>query len=221
MSELKTQLSETLEQFGVRLMKPEDVYKVNEMAIIGFGDPSIPFKPEHLKSQIEIFPEGQVVVEHEDGSIIGSCSSIIVDFEDYGVQHSFDDISDNGYIRNHKSDGKNLYGTEVVVHPEYRGMKIGKRLYQARREIAKAFNLESILFGGRVPNFHKYADELSPEQYAEKVVSGEIYDPVMTFQLNNGFEFRGMMENYLPQDEESRKYAALLEWKNPDYQPGK
>lgn len=216
---MKSQLAKVLEQIGARHMELGDIYKVNEMAAIGFGDPSIPFKPEHLASQIERFPEGQVVVEHEDGSIIGSCSSVIVNFEEYGVNHSFDHISDKGYIRNHNPEGKNLYGTEVVVHPEYRGLKVGRRLYEARREIAKAFNLESILFGGRIPNYHKHAHELTPEQYAKKVVSGELYDPVMTFQLRNGFEFKAIMPNYLPQDAESLKYAALMEWKNPDYKP--
>ncbi|MFD1705998.1 GNAT family N-acetyltransferase [Siminovitchia sediminis] len=213
-------LEKALEQIGARFMTLDDIYNVNKMAVIGFGDPEIPFKPEHLASQIKIFPEGQVVVEHDDGSIVGSCSSVIVNFEkDYGVNHSFDDISDNGYIRNHNPKGRNLYGTEVVVHPDYRGLKIGKRLYQARRAIAKAFNLESILFGGRIPNYHKYADQLTAEQYAQKVVDGEIYDPVMTFQLKNGFEFKAILPNYLPTDPESMKYAALLEWKNPDYKP--
>lgn len=216
---MKEELAKALEQIGARHMELRDIYKVNEMAAIGFGDPSIPFQPEHLASQIEIFPEGQVVIEHEDGSIIGSCSSVIVNFEEYGVDHSFDDISDKGYIRNHNPQGKNLYGTEVVVHPEYRGLKVGRRLYQARREIVKAFNLESILFGGRIPNYHKHAHELTPEQYAEKVVKGELYDPVMTFQLRNGFEFKAIMPNYLPQDAESLKYAALMEWKSPDYNP--
>jgi len=216
---MKEKLAKALEQIGARHMELRDVHKVNEMAVIGFGDPSIPFKPEHLASQIEIFPEGQVVVEHEDGSIIGSCSSVIVNFEDYGVHHSFDEISDKGYIRNHNPNGKNLYGTEVVVHPDYRGLKVGRRLYEARRQIAKFFNLESILFGGRIPNYHKHAHELTPEQYAEKVVKGELYDPVMTFQLRNGFEFRAIMPNYLPQDAESLKYAVLMEWKNPDYKP--
>ncbi|WP_339160883.1 GNAT family N-acetyltransferase [Siminovitchia sp. FSL H7-0308] len=214
---MKENLANILEQIGARPMELRDIYKVNEMAAIGFGDPSIPFKPEHLASQIETFPEGQVVIEHEDGTIIGSCSSVIVNFEDYGVNHSFDDISDKGYIRNHNPQGKNLYGTEVVVHPEYRGLKVGMRLYEARRQIVKAFQLESILFGGRIPNYHKHAQELTPEQYAQKVINGELHDPVMTFQLRNGFKFISIMPNYLPQDAESLKYAALMEWKNPDY----
>ncbi|RKJ25086.1 GNAT family N-acetyltransferase, partial [Butyricicoccus sp. 1XD8-22] len=94
---MRTQFLKTIEAAGARLMTLDDIYKVNEMAAIGFGDPDIPFKPEHLASQIEIFPEGQVVIEHEDGNIVGSCSSVIVNFEDYGVYHNFDDISDNGY----------------------------------------------------------------------------------------------------------------------------
>ena len=47
----------------------------------------------------------------------------------------------------------------------------------------------------------------------------EIYDPVLTFQLSNDFHVRKVMTNYLPNDEESKHYACLLQWDNIYYQP--
>ena len=56
-----------------------------------------------------------------DGEIIGSCSSLIVNFEDYLEQHTYSEITDKGFIRNHNPRGENLYGMEVMVHPDFVG----------------------------------------------------------------------------------------------------
>ncbi|KKE78222.1 bifunctional GNAT family N-acetyltransferase/carbon-nitrogen hydrolase family protein [Oceanobacillus caeni] len=200
----------------VRNTRYEDIEGIIKMNQLGFGNPEIAFKREHFESQLSIFPEGQVCIEYE-GEIIGSCSSIIVNFDDYGVNHTFSQIADDGFIRNHNPNGENLYGIEVVVHPDYRHMKIGRRLYEARREICRKFNLKSILFGGRIPNYHNYANRLTAEQYVEQVIKRNLYDPVLTFQLMNDFELIKVMPNYLAKDEASLEYATLMEWKNPEY----
>lgn len=75
------------------------------------------------------------------------------------------------------------------------------------------------MFGGRIPNYHKYADQIRPKEYIDKVKQKEIYDPVLTFQLSNDFHVRKVMRNYLPNDEESKHYACLLQWDNIYYQP--
>ncbi|GGB40733.1 hydrolase YhcX [Lentibacillus populi] len=195
-----------------------DIDEIIAMAKIGFANPEIPFTREHYESHLRIFPEGQVCIKY-DGKIIGSCSSLIVNFNDYNEEHTIDEITDDGYIRNHNPKGLNLYGTDVVVHPDYRHMKIGRRLYEARRRICQKFNLKSIVFGGRIPNYHKYADKLSPEEYVKQVIDKNLYDPVLNFQLMNGFEFKRILPNYLPDDHDSLEYATLMEWHNPDYIP--
>ncbi len=145
-----------------------------------------------------------------DGKIIGSCSSLIVNFNEYDDHHTWDDITDEGYITNHNPDGFNLYGIEVMVHPDYRGMKIGKRLYEARRELAAEMNLKSIIIGGRIPNYHKYKDEMTPRQYVEEVEAQNIYDPVLTFQMMNGFRVMRINRDYLPDDKQSATFATLM-----------
>ena len=87
-----------------------------------------PWKKSQLESHIRIFPEGQLCVEY-DSRIIGSCSSLIVNFNDYLEQHTYDEITDGGYIKNHNPNGENLYGMEVMVHPDFRRMKIGRYDY--------------------------------------------------------------------------------------------
>lgn len=204
------------EDIIVREIEKEDIEEVVKMAQLAFGNPLIAFTPEDYASHIEIFPDGQVCIEY-DGVIVASCSSIIVNFDEYGEEHSFTEISGDNKIENHNPNGKNLYGIDVVVHPDYRQLRLGRRLYEARRKMAEKHNLESILIGGRIPNYHEHADELTPMEYAEKVAAGELYDPVMTFQLRNGFKLRGIMPGYLTDDHESLENATLMEWHNPKY----
>ena len=104
-----------------------------------------------------------------------------------------------------------------MVHPEYRDLKIGHRIYEARKELAKRFNLESIIIGGRIPNYHKYAEEFTPREYVKQVIDHKIYDPVLSFQLKNDFVVKRINTNYLEDDKASLKYATLMEWNNIDY----
>jgi predicted amidohydrolase/ribosomal protein S18 acetylase RimI-like enzyme len=200
-----------------RTIRPEDfdaIIKLQQACFPGMKT----WSKEQLMSHHTLFPEGQLCVEYS-GKIIGSCASLIVDFDEYSDQHTWTEITDNGFITNHDPEGYNLYGMEIMVHPDYRRMKIGQRLYDARKELARELNLKSIIIGGRIPNYHKYAEKMTPRQYIEEVIHGNIYDPVLTFQLKNGFNVIRMLTNYLPGDKESRTYATLAEWNNVEYEP--
>lgn len=211
----KLDLSQFEKKMIVRNIKVSDIDQILILQSKCFPNME-PWTREHLKSHISVFPEGQFCVEY-DGQIIGSCSSLIVNFDEYDDKHTWDDITDKGYITNHDPEGYNLYGIEVMVDPEFRGMKIGKRLYEARKELARELNLKSIIIGGRIPNYHKYQHELTPREYVEEVASKNVNDPVLTFQIMNGFSVMRINPNYLPDDVQSAKYATLMEWNNIDY----
>lgn len=213
----KLDLSRFEKKMIIRNMQVKDIPEI--IGLQGKCFPGMdPWKKEHLESHLSIFPEGQFVAEY-DGEIIGSCSSLIINFDEYDDRHTWADVTDNGYITNHNPDGYNLYGIEVMVHPEYRRMKIGHRLYEERKELVRALNLKSIIIGGRIPNYHKYADQMSPREYVNEVSLHIIYDPVLSFQLLNGFSLMRINPNYLPDDMQSNKYATLMEWNNVDYRP--
>jgi len=171
---------------------------------------------EHIQSQLEIFSEGQLCVEY-DGVVVASCSSLIVDFDHYSDWHNWREIADHGFIRNHDPEGDTLYGIEIMVDPEYRGMRLARRLYEARKELARKHNLPRIIIAGRIPGYGKLAEQMSPREYVERVMRKEIFDPVLTVQLSNGFVLQRLIPNYLPSDTDSRGYATFLEWTNLDY----
>ncbi|MBN3553337.1 bifunctional GNAT family N-acetyltransferase/carbon-nitrogen hydrolase family protein [Fictibacillus nanhaiensis] len=204
----------------LRNIEFEDIDEILELQQICFPGNMEPWEREQLESHLRIFPEGQFCVTYE-GKIVGSCSSLMVNFDEYDDKHTWDEITDKGYITNHDPEGFNLYGIEVMVHPEYRRMKIGARLYEARKELAEQKNLKSIILGGRIPNYHKHSKEMTPREYVREVIQHNIYDPVLTFQLMNGFTVMRLNKSYLPDDKQSNAYATLMEWNNVDYIPNK
>lgn len=209
-------LSKFEKKLIVRQIQREDFETIIELQKLCFKNMTT-WKYDQLESHLNIFPEGQICVEY-DGQVIGSCSSLIINFDEYNDQHSWDEITNKGYITNHNPDGYNLYGIEVMVHPDYRNMKIGKRLYEARQELAERLNLKSIVIGGRIPGYNAYADKMSARAYTEQVKSLNIYDPILSFQLRCGFTLKRIIRKYMPDDKASMQYATLMEWNNIEYQ---
>lgn len=183
-----------------------------------YADHDVFWTHEQIKTLITIFPEGQVVIVVDD-KIVGCALSIIVDYNMVKGDHTYAKVTGNETFNTHNPQGNILYGIEVFIHPDYRGLRLGRRMYEYRKELCEKLNLKAIMFGGRIPNYYKYADTMRPKEYIEKVRSREIYDPVLTFQLSNDFHVRRVIRNYLPNDEESKHCATLLQWDNIYYQP--
>ena len=181
------------------------------------GNEDSAWREDQLESQLQIFADGQVVIEKE-GKIVGVSSSLIVWMGlDPLRHHTYYGITDDGYFFNHDPQGDTLYGAEVYVDPEERGRGIGAYLYALRRELCKRLNLRRILAGGRLWHYDKFSNRYTPEEYVYAVQDGLVNDPVLGFQLKEGFVVRDVMPNYI-RDPKSRNFASLIEWLNPDYQ---
>lgn len=170
-----------------------------------------------IKRLLKIFPEGQLVVL-VDGKVVGSAMSLIVDLKKATANHTYEKITGNYTFDTHDYDGEVLYGIDVFIDPAYRGLRLGRRLYDARKELCEQLNLKSIIFAGRMPHFNEHADEITPKEYIDKVRQKEIFDPVLAFQLSNDFHVIKIMRNYLEGDKDSQDYAVLMEWNNIYYE---
>lgn len=178
-----------------------------------------PFPPElwwnvdQLTNHTTLFPEGALCIEVE-GEMAGSMTGLVVEFDPLYPWHNWGEITDNGYIGNHNPNGDTLYVVDICVRPSYRKHKLGKVLMDSMYDVVVHKKLDRLLGGGRMPGYHKLASQLTPEEYLEKVVRGEIRDPVITFLLQCGRLPVTIVGNYLD-DEESYNYGVLMEWKNP------
>ncbi|MEQ9298742.1 MAG: bifunctional GNAT family N-acetyltransferase/carbon-nitrogen hydrolase family protein [Cyclobacteriaceae bacterium] len=179
--------------------------------------PDAYWKEDQIQALIDRFPEGQIVIKI-NGEFAGCALSIIVDYDKFDDYHTYREITGNYTFKTHDSDGDMLYGIDIFIKPEFRGLRLGRRLYDYRKELCEQLNLKGIAFGGRIPNYHGYADKLSPKQYIDKVKRKEIHDPVLNFQISNDFHPAKIMKGYLEGDKDSNEFAVLLEWDNIYYQ---
>lgn len=167
---------------------------------------------EQLSSHVDHFPDGAVCVE-VDGEIVGSITALIVQYEP-GDVHTWSEITDDGWIRTHRLDGNTLYVVDICVKPAFRKLGLAKKLLDALYHVVIQYKLERLLGGSRLPYYHRYQSEWTPEEYVKRVAKGDVNDPVMTFLMKAGRTPAGVMHDYL-EDEESGNCAALMEWKNP------
>ena len=157
------------------------------------------WRENQIETLLNKFPQGQVVIRVND-QLAGCALSIVVDEDLLEGEHTYRDITSDFTFENHSNEGDLLYGIDVFIKPEFRGLRLGRRLYDYRKELCEKLNLKGIVFGGRIPNYHKHADKMTPKEYMEKVKLKEIYDPVLNFQLANDFHPARIMGNYLEGD---------------------
>lgn len=206
-------------QVTLRLLRPSDYAPITDLQRRCFPG-MLPWSREQFESQTGTFPDGQLCIEYQ-GTIVASSSSLVLDFSLYSDWHSWKEITDGGFITNHDPKGDTLYGIEIMVDPEYRGLKLARRLYDARKELARRMNLMRIIIGGRIPGYGRHAESMSAREYVEKVMNKILIDPVLTPQIANGFVLKRLIPNYLTSDQDSQGYATFLEWANLDYLPEK
>ena len=199
-------------------MKKEDIPQIVELQKASFpvmASKGVYWKPDQLEAHLKLFPQGQFVAEYH-GKIVGSCSSLITKLEPEYKEHTWMEICGDSYFKNHNPNGDTLYGADVSSHPEHRRLGIATKLYDARKNLAMELNLRRIIAGGRLSNYSQYADKMTPLEYVQQVIRHKIKEPVLSFQLRNGFKFIKILPNYM-KDPRSHNYATFIEWKNPHF----
>lgn len=165
-----------------------------------------------IEAYARVFPEGYFVALL-DGVPVGQGAGIFLDFDFDDPQHTLDGITGENQCGNHDPDGEWYYGTDISVHPAYRGLGVGRLLYEARKDLVVREGKRGIIAGASLPGYFEHKHEMTASEYVDRVVAGELTDPTLTFQLANGFEVRGMLENYLD-DPADDGWAALIVWES-------
>jgi ribosomal protein S18 acetylase RimI-like enzyme len=221
---------------NIRNIHKNDISKIIDLQEESFSDMAaygMIWPYSYIESHIHVFPEGQFCAEivhgwdkrkrtrskgtRRKGRIVASASSLIVTLHpDEYAEHTWYDITGYGMFTNHNPHGDTLYGADISTHPDFRRQGIATMLYNARKELAIKLGLRRIIIGGRLYNYYKYADKLTAFKYVKNVIKGKIIDPVILFQLKNGFRFIKILPDYL-YDRRSYNYAAFMEWLNPHH----
>lgn len=207
----------TTPKLTLRVIETSDYNELADLMDLVFHDVGGAWPRMTIMDLIHQYPDGQICIE-DDGKIVGAALTIKVDYNRYSLPHFYTDIVNEQNVIQHNRNGDALYGLDVFVHPDYRGLRLGRRLYEARKDLCRSDNLKAILAGGRIPGYAKYSKELNVLEYTQKVKRKEIYDPILSFQLSNDFDVKRLMKRYLPEDDSSQGYATLLEWDNFYYE---
>ncbi|MFT3965315.1 MAG: bifunctional GNAT family N-acetyltransferase/carbon-nitrogen hydrolase family protein [Sphingobium sp.] len=205
-------------RLDLRNAEPGDVAAI--LRLIRRVYPDMPnYAPAMVRGQINNFPQG-VFVALYDNRVVGYCATMRVTKDMAFNPHDWEEITANGFGTRHTPAGEWLYGYELAVDPKLRGLRIGQRIYDARKALAEELDLHGIVIAGRIPGFARARRKVDgPEDYIAKVSGGKLSDQVLSFQLKNGFEPIGALKGYLPEDKASAGYAAHLVWHNPYVNP--
>jgi len=166
------------------------------------------FKAAHYRKHIELFPEGQFVGLDGD-RVVAATATIRRNFDFEHATHTFADIIQGGWLTSHEPAGDWLYGADIGVHPDYRGRGLALALYAARQELVWALGLKGQVTAGMMRGYGALKDQMSAEDYYAGLVAGRINDPTLSMQQKVGFQFRGLLEDYL-QDPVCDNYGVLI-----------
>jgi GNAT superfamily N-acetyltransferase len=201
----------------VRGAKIEDYAAIRALQRLSHaGTPAWTLK--QFEGHRNVFPEGQLVALC-DGEVVGAASSLVLQWDDYALEHDWNSVTGEGFFTTHDTAGRTLYGAELVMDLSRRGVGIARALYQAQRKVCRKLNLRRIISAARLPGYGALAAQMTPELYAQRVIWGDIQDAHLRFPMSQGFQFCGIIRDYLPQDRESAGNAALLVWLNPLFSP--
>ena len=172
------------------------------------------YRQEHFASHYQLFPEGSFVALAGE-QVVGFASGIFTNFDFNHPHHTSTEISGHGFYTTHQPAGVWYYAIDLGIHPDYRRRGIGRQLYEARKALVMRQNKAGIVAGGLLADYAAHRSVMSVAAYAAAVAADQLYDSTLTFQLNNGFNYQGLIENYVPNAADNM--ATLIVWHNPTY----
>ena len=132
----------------------KDFDQLIELSLLCF--PTLdPWSRTNVENQLAMWPQSQVGL-FIDGQLVASCAHVIVHSSDYTDFSNWKEMSDNGDIRNHDPEGDTLYGIEIQVHPDWRGRRLARRLYDHRKELCREHNRVRTCAAARCIENHMY-----------------------------------------------------------------
>ena len=205
--------------YTIRLMRASDDAEISAICASVYPTER-PYTEGELRSHHALFPEGQFVVEHTpSGAVAGAHFTLMVNMLHFHVDDSWDTLTAGGTFTDHDPAGHTLYGADLFVHPGHQHHGLGRALTEATRGLVRQKGLWRMVGGSRMPGYGRLAGAVNPDDYISQVKRSELTDPVLTAHLHDGWDAITAIRGYLPHDDESAGWAAVIQWLNPEAPP--
>lgn len=170
------------------------------------------WQESHLQAHLSRFHEGQFVIE-SSGIVAASSSSLIISESNWTAHLPWEETVGGFMFSNHHPSGTTLYGADISVHPDYRRLGLGRRLYLARFDLVTQLGLARYGTACRLPDASKFVEQHGGDirGYVAAVERGETVDRTLSPLLRYGLRLSAVIEDYMD-DAESLDSAAVLEW---------
>jgi hypothetical protein len=221
---------------GVRTIEEQDIERLLWIESIAWRN-GIQFKEDHFRSQINIFPEGQLCFEDDEGKIWGFVNLMKIRFDQREpLTRSWNEITADGYITSHDPQGNWLFGANLSVHTNGYFLGATEALLADAGRICVYQHLKGIVLVGRMPGYARWlrdqksvgrildgSDIEVARSYAEmRVQEGNgttrRLDPQLELYENFGVRILGPIPNFIP-DEKSLDFGIAMTWSNVLYFP--
>lgn len=215
----------------VRTIEEGDIERLLWIESIAWRD-GVQFKEEHFRSQIEIFPEGQLCFEDEKGKIWGFVNLMRFRFDPRRpLTGSWSGITADGTIATHDPGGNWLFGVNLSVHPHGFFLGATEALLGAAARLCASLHLRGILLVGRMPGYRRW---LRKQAKAGRALDGAALetarayidarveddsgvtrrlDPQIDLYESFGLRVLGPIANFIP-DEKSLDFGVAAAWRN-------
>lgn len=159
------------------------------------------------------FPEGNFVVL-DDGHVVGMATGVFIDIDFDNLPATETDLlTDDDGKDVHDPAGAYYFGTDIAVDPAYRGRGIARALYERRKALVRAHNKRGIVAAAVLRGYAAYREAMSADEYVNRVVAGDLFDPTLSVQLRNGFRVVRLLKDFFihpPSD----SWSALIRWES-------
>lgn len=113
-------------KLSLRTIEAKDYPQLAELMDLVFPDVGGAWPRITIMDLIHQFPDGQICIVDND-KIVGAALTIKVDYNRFSLPHIYTDIITEQNVIQNQPSGDAMYGLDVFVHPDYRGLRLGRR----------------------------------------------------------------------------------------------
>jgi len=205
--------------YKIRLVAPSDYEAIIEICKLVYST-EIPYTLDELEDHRQVFPQGQfVAIDETHDAVAGVHFTLRLRLMDFHIDDPWDILTAGGSFLDHNPEGPTLYGADIMVHPLHQHYGIAHALTDQARFLVQEERLWRMVGASRLPGYGKRCSTMTIKQYVDRVLSSELFDPVLSIHIKDGWTGVKPIHGYLQHDEDSAGWAEVIQWVNPACPP--